>query len=366
MSTSYEQSTLLKKIKTRKQRQLPLRIAFLDIDSTMTGNAQATNHTRKKLEELGYGIVYVTARTEEMIMSSKAFKLSQARGFDRPEPHLGRYENKRIYIPPEQIEPEGLLDPDIIAGSTGTQIFIHQTNHSYLPDIKYQAKFQQTSVLWRKRCLELIDEFNLHSKRAYTENYENPSSYLNGTSDVFTPKFRIVLSFQSNQDRKLFRSFISKNRKEKNLNIRVSQDLDIKHERITACITPKNASKAKAVDHIIDQICAESDIQRSSLHVLLAGDSFPDIEMGIRAAKGTQATFLLSGGSLLAHELTCLKHHQTENIIGEIKRNLHACLLKGYYEYKSLQNRHFIVCDEACQGKVAVESILYLLPTQEK
>lgn len=364
---AYERSTLLKKIKTRKRRQLPLRIAFLDIDYTMTGNTAATNQTRKKLQKLGYVIVYVTARTEEMIMSSKAFKLSQTRGFDRPEPHLGRYKGKQIYIPPEQIEPAGLLDPDVIAGSTGTQILIKQTDSSYVLDTSYENQFKQTSTNWRLKCSKIINEFNTPNKRAFTEIYENASAYLNGSSDVFTPKYRIVLSFQSARDRKEFRSFISKKRTEDALNISLIQDINNQHKRIIICLTPKKASKTKSVDHIIDQICHYANIERSELDILLAGDSFPDIEMGVRAGQGTKATFLLSGGSFLSHALTCLKNHEFDDLINEIKLNLHASQLKGYYEYEAVKNRRFIVCDEVCKGKFAVESILSLLqPTIEQ
>lgn len=366
MSTSYEQSTLLKKIKTRKRQQLPLRIAFLDIDSTMTGNTQATNHTRKKLEELGYGIVYVTARTEEMIMSSKAFKLSQARGFDRPEPHLGRYENKRIYIPPEQIEPEGLLDPDVIAGSHGTAILLKQTNGSYIIDTDYIKLFQDNSETWRKNTLDLIEEFNSGEKKAFLSKLEDTQNYIEGITDVFTQKYRIGLLFQSPQQKRAFRSFI-KNKSirinPKLLNLTITDDSQPEKELFLLVLTPKNFSKKHAVDHIIGDICKAAQVNKVDLHILMAGDNIPDIDMGLRAAKDTHATFILAGGSFLAHALTCENKH-SEYIESEqlqlIKTELKALKQKGYYSL--FPNRDIIVSDEVFTGKIAVDSILALLP----
>jgi hydroxymethylpyrimidine pyrophosphatase-like HAD family hydrolase len=363
---AYENSTLLDKIKKRKKAHKPLRIAFLDIDLTMTGSQKTSNATRRKLKQLGYAVVYVTSRTEEMLMSSVNYQRSKEYGFDRPEPHFGVSNGKHFYIPPEKIEPSGILNPDAIAGSTGTQVMLKQKNKAYLADTVFNATLLEDPAIWRERMLSLLDEFNKDGKKAFLELYEDPENYERGLTDIYTPKYRIVVTFQSSQHKRMFRSFIHHVRlsnPNRLLNLRLTDDSNPQKELFLLCITPKNGSKRRAVDHILDQVCLKAQVKRSSLHVLIAGDSIPDLDMGIKAAKGTDATFLLVGGSRLSHGIICLAKHKPFNeILEKVKESMDALKLKGYYRHQFSANRNLIVCDEACQGKLAVESIYWLLP----
>jgi hydroxymethylpyrimidine pyrophosphatase-like HAD family hydrolase len=363
VKSAYEDSTLLSKIIKRKLANKPLRIAFLDIDSTMTGSQKTTNTTRKKLEKMGYAIVYVTSRTEEMIMSSKAFQLSKEYGFDRPEPHLGKLNGKQVYLPPELAEPAGLLDPDIIAGTTGTQILVRQENGAYLIDKDYETDLAADSaVAWRQSIMGIVNEFNKDQKKAFFELYEDSVNYLQGSVNVYTPKYRIVISFQSNQTKRQFRSFVHHNHKNKLFNLRLIDDSNPENGQFQIYLTPKNGSKTNAVDHIINQICLKLNLNRSDLYVLIAGDSLPDLDMGIKAAKDTIAKFLLVGGSRLSQALTCLKANSLfDEEINPMKKLLHIINIKGYYEHLLYGNRFVIVGDEAFKGKIAAESILSFL-----
>jgi hypothetical protein len=152
----YEKSTLIKKLLKAKKRQKPLRIAFLDIDATMTGSTQTTNKTRRELERLGYAVVYVTSRTEEMLMTSEVYMASRDNGFDRPVPHLGLRNEKHIYIPTENVEPEGILNPDAIAGSTGTHILLKQEDNSYQCDFTYNNMLQTDPRTWREQTMHFV------------------------------------------------------------------------------------------------------------------------------------------------------------------------------------------------------------------
>lgn len=368
---SYEKSTLLKSLLRRKKTNKALRVAFLDIDDTMTGSPQTTNRTRKTLEKLGYCIVFVTARTEEMLMTSNTYEKSKLYGFDRPAPLLGRYNGKHVYLPVERIESEGILDPDIIAGSTGTQILVKQTGGYYVNDKQYENRFTESSDEWRKRMFDIISLYNTNKQRAFPAGYEKSENYALGITDVYPPKYRIVLYFQTNKDKLAFRSFIRQLQTDSPAlanNVRLTDDSNPKKERFVLCLTPKAANKTKAVDHIINQICTEANIFPGDLHVLIAGDSFPDIDMGMRGAKGTCATFLLAGGSRLTHALVQCKekHEGFEDQIPELKSYLSGLGEKGYYRHQMYKDRNLIVCDEVCKGKVAAESILEVLPELEQ
>jgi hypothetical protein len=161
----------------------------------------------------------------------------------------------------------------------------------------------------------------------YTENYEN------GSSNIYPPAFRIVLYFQSSDTKTSFRRFIRQYQatSPSQMNLRLTDDSNPAKEKYVLCLTPKNASKKRAVDHIIDKVCQTTEAVRSELQVLIAGDSIPDLDMGLRAAKGTKATFLLVGGSRLAHALTCIKKHEEvlEGDFCEMKNCLNARQTKG-------------------------------------
>lgn len=368
MVDAYAESSLIHKLKKQQKLHKPLRIAFLDIDATMTGSQQTTNITRKKLEQQGFAIVYVTARTEEMIMSSTAYQLAKKRGFERQEPHLGISHGRHVYIPPENFEPEGILNPDVIAGSTGTQILVKQNDNSYLNDINYEQKFGETPVSWRQRTYDVIHEFNKEKKRAFPALFENPTKYTEGITNISTPKYRIVLTFQSNDQKIAFRRFIKEKQGGQKTppNIYITDDSNPSKGLFVLCLTPKQGYKTKAVDHIIDMVCQHIAIKKQDLHVLIAGDSFGDVDMGLRAAKDTDVTFLLVGGSRLSHALTCLKKHEElfDSDFCAMKICLDARLRKGFYRFKSVLDprRRVIVGDEAYLGQIGVESILAFLP----
>ena len=358
----YAHSSLLRKLLKRKKDHNPLNIAFMDIDSTMTGSHASTNKIRNKLEHLGYIVVYVTARTEEMIMSSNSYNISCELGFSRPVPKLGRLTEKYVYIPPEQIEPSGLLDPDIIAGSTGTQILVKQKSGGYINDRQFEDRFTEVAESWREKALKMIDIFNTPYKRAYPALYEDPENYKNGLTNVYQPKFRITLNFQSAKEKRAFRTHIKSIQKSDSTyaNYRMIDDSEPKKELHNLHLTPRNGSKTKAVDHIIHTIIQKAGVKSENLHVLIAGDGHADFDMGMRAARGTCATFLLSGGSRLMPALTCKEYHPDllEDNLENLKTYFQASKRKGFYHSLMHTNRDLIICDEMYKGKTEALSIL--------
>lgn len=367
MVDAYEDSDIINSLRKRKRTHKPLRIAFLDIDSTMTGSIQRTNATRKKLERLHYNIVYVTSRTEEMLLSKPVYEMSKQHGFDRPEPHLGRKNELCTAVPPELSEPEGLLNPEIIAGSTGTQIIVRKDNSYFQIDTTYDQRFETTPDTWREEMLGVISQFNEEKHRAYLALYEDPTNYLEGRVDVYPPKYRIVLFFQSTTHKLAFRQYVKhwEMKNGRKLNLAIIDDSHPQKEKYTLRLTPKQASKRKAVDHMITKICGELQIEKNELEVLLAGDSMQDLEMGLIGAKGTKARFLLVGGSRISHALCCKKRHEElfDEHSCEMKAYINASKIKGYYSFSHqlYSTREIIVADEVCAGKKAAESILSIL-----
>lgn len=366
----YEQSTLLARLKRRKKLKKPLRLAFLDIDSTMTGSISTTNSTRHKLEDLGFVIIYVTARTEEMLMSSIQYDLSIKLGFNRPPPKLGMHNGKNVYMKPELVEPVGLLDPDIIAGSTGTQILVRQKKGGYLIDKAYEKNLLTSADQWRNDINMLINEFNNDKKRAYIAHYDIPKNYFDGSSNVYRPKYRSTVSFQSAKDKQLFRNFVREYLKN-NLsftNIRITDDSEPRKEHFVFFLTPKNSGKRKAVDHIVKAICDKLSINPEELHVLISGDGHADFEMGMKAASGTCVTFVLPGGSRLMPALRCNKEHPEllDKDLEHLKIYFKASKYKGIYKSLIHSKRDLILCDEIEKGKWAVESVFSQIITLEK
>jgi len=131
----YVRSVAAHKLRLQVAHGRPLHLACLDIDSTLTGDSSLAGAVRSRLEDEGYVIAFDTSRTEEMVMSRESYERSvRAGALSRPEPHLGHDGGSRVFVAPEQDQPRGILDGDIIAGSTGTHILVRQPDGAYLPD----------------------------------------------------------------------------------------------------------------------------------------------------------------------------------------------------------------------------------------
>lgn len=374
-SDIYYSSTIVEKLRKAKEQNKRLHIAFLDIDSTMTGSINSTNATRRQLETLGYTIVYVTSRTEEMLMSKKTYDASVRTGFDRPRPLLERSHNTFSYIPPEEFEPEGLLDPDIIAGSTGSQILLKQPQGNYLLDHMYEKTFCAPSHQWREEALALIQHINKDQPLAYLSPYEYPENYEKRLVNIYQPKFRVVLNFNSSKDKRQFSKKFTQLREVASDSLpfdantmHLTDDSHPRKKLFTLCLTPRFGYKTTAVEHIVHMLSRTLAVDRSEFHLLIAGDSFPDMDMGLRGGKGTHATFVIAGGSRLTlafadklnEDPTIEQTILTSNKFIGGKNH-------GYYNYTGADNsvRRVIIADEVCHDKKEVDSILTILKAIE-
>src|SRR5581483_1280243 len=131
--------------------------AFFDIDNTLTGSSiEDTNLVREKLRNLGYAVCFVTARTEEALMSKSAYLKSRKHGFRRPRPQLKTVDGVKKYVDPKDYEPDGIIYPDVIAGSTGTKILLRQECGGYSEDMDYTEKLGVSSKRFRDAIMQFI------------------------------------------------------------------------------------------------------------------------------------------------------------------------------------------------------------------
>jgi hydroxymethylpyrimidine pyrophosphatase-like HAD family hydrolase len=379
----YEHSTAVEKLKKARNGGKPLRMAFLDIDSTITGPVEQTNEVRELLEEQGYVVAYVTSRTEEMIMSEE--QRNQTPTFQRPSPHLGiDSSGKRTYVKPEEIVPAGILDPDIIAGTTGTTLLLKQTQGGYQEDFDSRDTMRSESEKWRSGVLQLVDFINQEKNICNPISIDNPLNYYQGETDVYSPDFRIQLSFQSQSDKIIFKEKVRSIRKdlsdpakklqllsngitpeaiEQILNIRITDDSKPSENKYSAYLTPTRGYKTRAVETIVCSLCNQLSLRRTDLELLIAGDSYPDLGMGLYGGLDTKATFLLVGGSRLMDSLTEQSEEDRYDFAGEgisaIRRRLKGSQ-NGMYELKPPLNakRTVILADYAYLQTKGPKSII--------
>ncbi|HUD44641.1 MAG TPA: hypothetical protein VMR41_03820 [Patescibacteria group bacterium] len=368
----YQNSTLLNKLLHSPK------IAFLDLDDTMTGDKKLTNTTRKQLEKLGYSLIFVSSRTEELLMSSNSYKKSLRHGFTRPQPYSGSKDGKQYYIKTEKHTPTGLLDPDVIAGSTGTQIIIKQQDGAYREDTGYTSSFGLSTIEWKQQCLRLLQIIDPQKKLFQLSPIDIPSNYYQRVTDVFPPYFRLGIICKNLTAKKTFLRrlrqlsfdpFLHIHMQRLIKNIRITDDSNPSQNNYNLYLTPRSGYKARAVEYLVHAICSQLKIEREQLEILIAGDSFPDLEMGLYAGIGTNATFLLVGGSRLSEVLLHTNQHKfAGEELSAIKRLLKP-KGKGRYTFHipSLLKRTCIVGSEAFMGKKAVETIhSYLLQQAEE
>lgn len=379
-SNPFENSTTIQKLTDRKEKNLPLRIAFFDIDSTITGDRNKMDQIRQKLEDNGYVVAFVTSRTEEMIMTKEEQKKSPT--LKRPTAQLGKDEQgKRVAVDPRDVEPKGLLDPDIIAGATGSRVLIKQKNGGYQVDNNFEVQMKAESKTWRKGVMSLLDYINKEKHLCQAIPIEYEENFAKKETDVFPPDFRIQVNFPDLSVKQEFMQRIQQFKLSKKLdllsqgleasavenilNIRITDDSKPSENRFSAYLTPTRGYKARAEEEIVKNVCQQMDIKREDLELLIAGDSFPDLGMGLYGGINTQATFILANGSRLTKPLLEKEIKEFSGVgLTEIKNRLNQ-ISPGSYEFKPplFKPRKVVICDEAYPGMSNQDSILAFLQT---
>lgn len=399
-------SEILTILKSRHDEGLPLRLAMLDIDSTMSGNPETAQLVREELKKQGFVVIFITSRTEEMVMSKTAYEKSRQMGFLRPKPKLfkgtdGRMEAK---FADELPEFAGLYDSDIISGSTGNTMLLKQEDGGYKKDEVFAEQMRDDSRSWREKTLRLLSAIDSEGKLFTLTPVDTQGNFEKGDVDVFPPDFRIQLNInngkavtensttgatdyaipttqeaqQKGLENKLkileefkklrFDISVPEEVRHELTNIKVTDDSNPEKGRYSLYLTPNRGWKANAAEYITTQITNElSDlgIQKGDLHLLIAGDSLPDVGMGLEGGLGTDAEFLIAGGS----RLTDLFSGRTRDFAGRdlsmLLKRLHEVQgEKGKYTFKTplvKNERGVIIGDLAFPGTTGPDTILAYL-----
>ncbi len=391
----YRKSTLVEKVRQSK------RIAFLDVDSTLTVNPDIAHRIRERLEEQGCAVVFVTSRTEEMQMSEEDLRATDPQELKRPPPHLRKTaEGSYEYADPKTLpEHSPFVEGDAIAGTTGTRLFIKQESGGYKLDTEFEESMVQESATWRDGVFELLEYVDPEHTVTIApidvaENFEH------NQVDVYPPNYRVQLGFSAKErphetagstgkrsvvseesgkqllvQKNLFTEKIDDVKNDPNTpahireivsNVRITDDSNPMKGMYQLYITPHQGYKARAVEHIIKNIVSETGIYRNDLKVIIAGDSYPDVAMGLYGALSTEATFVVAGGSRLSAVFTEPQIHEfAAEEFTAIKKRLSGDFEKGILEFKQPMHgsRKIIIGDKVFPGMKAPESILAALDT---
>lgn len=373
----YRDSDLVEKVSKTKK------IAFVDIDSTITSSDPAKQlEARQKLEAVGYAVVFVTARTYEMQISDHEKKLSP--DLVRPPAQMAKdpESGKLTTVDPQSLTGmKGLLDPDAIVDSTGAHIAIHQKEGGYRADQQYIEKMKMESAEWRYFSQRLIDVINAEEEVCKVKPFEKVGAYEAGETDVYLPDFRIQVEFLDlekkqtftdkvkelmHQSREVVSAQYDENFYTQLHHLRLTDDSKPASDQYSLYLMPKFGTKQRSVEEIVKVVTEESNILREELELLIAGDGFPDLAMGLYGGLNTKATFLVVGGSRLSPALT---ESDINEFAGEELTSIKNRMVaqgEGVYSFKPPlhQERQIIIGDQAFPNTKAPETIIAYLDSQ--
>lgn len=379
-------------------------VGVFDIDGTLLRanptprEIIAANCVRRFVSSRG-AFTVATAQTAEMIMSSKAYAASVARGFKRRRPMLGRQEDgTRYYRAPETMpERHAFTDPDLIM-SLGTGVHFPVADYAYLVDRVFENSLGGES--WREAALRM-ERYATESEASYYPNEEDRldfrdylstiesiENYEAGVTDVMPLEYRLQFEFKDGTPQE---NLLKKERAKSALR-RTAEGLEylsklkgagIEHTEIirafgailgnfeiqdessqdlSRCLfygTPRLASKEHMVNRGLSRLAGDDEID----DLLIAGDMPPDLRAGCFSGKATRATFLLVGGSPLSPFLRPGVNDRSKLYAGEsfewLLSRLVATDRPGFGAFRTDDGsfRRVIIGDMAYEGTKGPETI---------
>lgn len=397
----YPTSTLVEKLKHEASLGHNPKIAFLDIDSTLSGNPAEAVRVRQLLEQQGYGVVFVTSRTEEMVMSGDAFKKSGE--LNRPAPHLGTEGDKRTPAFADEVPDfAGLYDPDVIAATTGSQIWVRGKAGGYETDPDFVRQTRNETNDWRSKTgeiIKIIDPNGVLGKMAPID--VDIANFEAGVTDVYPPETRFQLNFEvdkqagpaestgltergaiTHEDGRvqlaMKQEYVERIRALRNdpntppeikralANTKITDDSNPEKGKYAIYLTPNKGNKSRAVEDVVIKIAKQLGIDKTQMEALMVGDSFPDVGMGLYGGTGTKATFLIVGGSRLTDAFT---NPDTNEFAGKgISAVSNRLYDKGHGEMGFVApltgERRVVVGDKAFPGTKGPETVRAYLEQQ--
>lgn len=263
-------------------------IVFLDLDRTLWSPDEegAVLHAvvRKEIRELlalhNAVVVFTTARTPELVMSSRAFSASAEMGFARLPPLLKRDRSgKLVYAPIESVrEYDSLVDPDLLH-SFGCGIY-GRVKEAYLPDASFNDK---PGSDWRPTNMHFLRE--LHERTGLVLPHlgpiESAENYHLGLADVLPHPYRIQFDFRDEPDDAkkvaLKRLIAEEAPQELRSTFDIVDESRPGDRKFCFYVVPKKKTKAHALQHMVSRLAAAADIPTRELRVFVAGDALTDL-----------------------------------------------------------------------------------------
>lgn len=376
----YKQSVLAEK--TRATRFW----SVLDLDGTFAaGCIEARRAVRAALEKRG-ALLFSTARTPELVMSSRAFSVSHAHGnFSRAAPRWVKKGSRYQYAPLEELpEFEDVLDPDAILGfGEGVCIKTHlDGNCPYLVDREYERlyldppAFTEDGVPWRQLAMEFVYELGINK---HLNIIEWESAYRSRLANVESLTYRIQLDFKGPEavaEKYRVLSEVQARQADGPLAGRIEgvdeskPSDDPAESRATLYLMPPQARKENMLNRTLTFTCHAARVSTASMQMLIAGDTLTDFYAGCYAGWDADVTFILVGGCRLAK---CIE--EKANFAGVDLRRFHNALKPtsrpGFYLFdnplmrggwtKRGKSRMVILGDQAYPGTIGAETILAYL-----
>lgn len=283
---AYKASTALNKLTLSQEATKPLRLAFLDLDGTWAGRPADQQAVRDVLESRGYVICPTTSRTAEMCMSKSERKKTAL--FTSSRPLVDTPD-----APEDMPEFRGLLDCDMLIAASGTRLLLKQRPGGYRPDETFERRLPASPAAWHAGVDRLLAQ-------AAAAGYEY------AVSRIAPNNFRVEVRCSAPEPAEQLLGWLAADP--------AADAIHIARETSNLFITPASCNKESAANHFVNHIQTLLNIRPAALHVLLAGDSHLDLPMGLTSAPGTQAVFLIPGGSPLA-SATSLKELKESRIL---------------------------------------------------
>lgn len=296
---AYESSSAVKKLLEAKQQKGPLRLAFIDIDNTWSGNPKDQQTVRDLLENNNYVVVQITNRGSDICLSSEI-------------------------DPAQKTALQGLLDPDILAASLGTELLIKQVTGAYQADAEYLSKLPPAIQDWQGNIRQLVQHYT-------------PAPYSFRTHYLDIPVFRVELECDSPQVAEKLMAELTRDP--------ASASLHVAHDNSTLIITPRGFSKEDAVERILNALSRTLHASAGNFHLLFAGDSDADVAMGLSSGRDSEATFVIPGGASINEIVKLTK-------LGKIDM-----VSQGVYWFPNA-TRHVVVGDEAFPGTLGPQTLI--------
>ena len=356
---------------------LSVKLAFVDIDNTLTGDGSGTGdpqligRVKNLLNSQGYLMVVITSRTAEMMISEPLYHLSRRRhSFSRPPPQFVNIKTGQISHDPRQVEPAGILDSEVIIASTGSSMLLKQKDNSYRSVDHYFMNNLPSPSIWRNNVRQFLQPLLAQSDVVWLSPLESEFNYQQKITNIFPPDYRIQLYFASQEAKHRFKLAFELAKKNQVdpiiLSLCFTDDSNPLTNIFTGYLTPTNG-KITAVEFFAKLIQTDAKININQLQILLIGDSWPDLQMGFYAnTPAAKTTFLLVGGSRLTKFL--LKNAVTDfagEDLSDIKNQLQPLGKRGCFKFtRYQQTRSVVIGDLAFPGKVGPESIVSFLESQ--